>query len=300
MNAAIAWVSIALESVVPLSGLISIALTVGAFIFGFLIGGVLGWVWTKITIWLTGKIASSYFRSFSVAILFVTIQFTFLSLWSLFSGFVNVSLLTWLCMSFISLALLYLYKMDSLLLSFRRGTFLSMFGVLIPLLIYVTLRSWLLSPYMWSFATHNLTILLPILITSLIAFSEEIWFRGIAMSCFAKRQRWSSVIIIALWFGLVHICRYQDLGIVFSSFAIVRTISLGICFGALRWRSGSLWPGIILHLSINVLAELGQMSGVYFRGMTQGQLISTLLLSDIIIALYGVLLLLVPCAKIQR
>lgn len=76
---------------------------------------------------------------------------------------------------------------------------------------------------------------------------EEIFFRGFLLTGILRELSplWSIVISSAL-FAIAHV----DFGDLLPLFAI------GLALGFIRWKSGSTWAGIILHVSNNLLASL--------------------------------------------
>ena len=78
-------------------------------------------------------------------------------------------------------------------------------------------------------------------------FCEEVFFRGFLFPglCRSMPVGWATI-LSSLLFAIAH----ADLG----SFAVLFIIGLALAF--LRWRTNSLWPGIILHLINNGLGAL--------------------------------------------
>ena len=76
------------------------------------------------------------------------------------------------------------------------------------------------------------------------AVSEEFLFRGVLQNGLASRLRGGvAVLLTALVFAILHtIWRFPPAFI------------LGIFLGLLYWRTGSLWPPIVAHLTINTVA----------------------------------------------
>jgi uncharacterized protein len=67
---------------------------------------------------------------------------------------------------------------------------------------------------------------------------EETFFRGYLFPGLARvMSPWAAVVVSALIFGVAH----ADAG----SFALL--FILGLVLALLRWRTGSLWPGIVFH-----------------------------------------------------
>ena len=73
---------------------------------------------------------------------------------------------------------------------------------------------------------------------------EEILFRGVVQGLLARRGRWFAIIATAIIFGLFHLNRWQFLA----------GIVLGVCFGWMVERSGSLWVAITAHACANATA----------------------------------------------
>ncbi len=79
----------------------------------------------------------------------------------------------------------------------------------------------------------------------LAAVCEEILFRGVLMQLLARGGRmWSAIVISALLFAVFHL---DFIGL------LPRTL-LGIYFGILVWRSGSIFPAMVAHGANNLLA----------------------------------------------
>jgi CAAX protease family protein len=80
------------------------------------------------------------------------------------------------------------------------------------------------------------------------AFALEALARGVLLTAFETRGETRAVLLSAAWYGLIHIAS------VFSTFAlagvglqIVRTTGMGILYGAVRLRIGTLWPVVTAH-----------------------------------------------------
>lgn len=82
------------------------------------------------------------------------------------------------------------------------------------------------------------------------AIAEEFFFRGFVLSAFrSKLSGFRSVLFSSLLFGLFHVMA----GSVLSIEKFLPTIILGIAIGYVAIRTGSLWPGILLHTLHNGL-----------------------------------------------
>lgn len=78
-------------------------------------------------------------------------------------------------------------------------------------------------------------------------FCEEIFFRGFAFPGFLRGMPvWAAVLLSALLFGITH----GDVG----SFVLLFVI--GVVLAVVRWRTGSIWPAMALHMANNALAAV--------------------------------------------
>lgn len=79
----------------------------------------------------------------------------------------------------------------------------------------------------------------------LAAVCEEVLFRGVLLGLLARGDRWPSAILLsALGFAFFHL---DPIGL------LARTL-MGVFFGVLVWRSGSIFPAILAHGLNNLLA----------------------------------------------
>ena len=77
--------------------------------------------------------------------------------------------------------------------------------------------------------------------------AEEIVTRGILLPSLLRALRpWGAVLISALLFAAMHLDLYRFLF----------TLTIGLVLGAVRLRSGSLWPPIVAHVTLNSLTFL--------------------------------------------
>jgi ABC-2 type transport system permease protein/sodium transport system permease protein len=82
------------------------------------------------------------------------------------------------------------------------------------------------------------------------AVVEELFFRGWLFSALEKRMHpWNAILLSALLFGMFHIIT----GGILLAERLLPTTLLGVVLGWVRWRSGSVWPGIVLHMLHNGL-----------------------------------------------
>jgi sodium transport system permease protein len=72
---------------------------------------------------------------------------------------------------------------------------------------------------------------------------EELFFRGLVFSGLRRLGAWPAVLGSALLFALAHASIYR----------LMPTFVLGVVLGVLRWRSGSVVPGVVMHAVNNGL-----------------------------------------------
>ncbi|WP_164102585.1 ABC transporter permease subunit/CPBP intramembrane protease [Candidatus Laterigemmans baculatus] len=85
------------------------------------------------------------------------------------------------------------------------------------------------------------------------AIVEELCFRGYLFSALAEKGSPAKAIgVTAVIFGLFHVLTGSTL--LLERF--LPTAMLGVVLGWIAWRTGSVWPGILLHLTHNGFLEL--------------------------------------------
>ena len=103
-------------------------------------------------------------------------------------------------------------------------------------------------------------------------FGEEIAFRGLGVANFMRNAKSGKSIKIIFWlssvvFGLTHILNITAGGDVFAStIQSFYAIGVGMLFCAVFLRTGSLWPSIIAHTTVDFMefmrGDLAQSGGV--------------------------------------
>jgi ABC-2 type transport system permease protein/sodium transport system permease protein len=95
-------------------------------------------------------------------------------------------------------------------------------------------------------------VLLTLAITP--AVCEEFMFRGFVLSSFHRQSRASSILLSAFLFGLMHVLTSNVLAVE----RFLPTTFMGIILGWIAVRTGSLWPGMLVHALHNgLLLSLG-------------------------------------------
>src|SRR5262249_11226332 len=80
------------------------------------------------------------------------------------------------------------------------------------------------------------------------AVCKEVAFRGFILSGLRRRFRpWTAILLSSLLFALYHN----------HVFVLLPLFGLGVVLGVLAVRSGSIWPGVLLHAGCNALVLAG-------------------------------------------
>jgi membrane protease YdiL (CAAX protease family) len=83
-----------------------------------------------------------------------------------------------------------------------------------------------------------------IVVIVLAPISEEMTFRGLGFTLLRRFGNWAAVLMVGFTFALVH-------GLV-EGFPIL--FAFGSVLAFIRWRTGSIYPTIVLHASFNAIA----------------------------------------------
>ncbi len=91
---------------------------------------------------------------------------------------------------------------------------------------------------------------------------EELYFRGYLFAALRRHlSAWMTITVTSVLFGLLHVV----MGGAFGWERLLPSTLMGFVLGWVRWRSGSVWPCIVLHVTHNVLLNLAprlfEMSG---------------------------------------
>jgi CAAX protease family protein len=122
-------------------------------------------------------------------------------------------------------------------------------GIAIGLIILVLILAQLLEPLLhagdkqglepdeWRPDRAGAFALNAIVASTVVPFAEELFFRGVGVRAWLPFGGAAAVVITALAFGLAH-------GILV---ALPILVPFGLALGWVRWRSDSVWPGVIAH-----------------------------------------------------
>lgn len=92
-----------------------------------------------------------------------------------------------------------------------------------------------------------------VLLTALIiAYSEELLFRGVLWTAIVRRSSGPlrPIVQSAALFAIAHLCGGGQFG------ELPHRALAGLALGVLRWKSESLWPCIHAHFLVNAIAPL--------------------------------------------
>lgn len=106
-----------------------------------------------------------------------------------------------------------------------------------------------------------LRILIPfgLLVAVVIAaIVEELFFRGFLFSALEKTApAWATILLTTLLFGILHVVTGGPLG----TMRFWPSIGMGLILGLVRWSTGSVLPGLILHALHNGMMEIAAGRG---------------------------------------
>ena len=81
-----------------------------------------------------------------------------------------------------------------------------------------------------------------LVIAALPALCEELLMRGVVLTSFERALGSSAAVVAsALLFALIH----------FDGYRFLFTLTIGLVLGLVRLRTGSLWPPVLAHLTLN-------------------------------------------------
>ena len=116
----------------------------------------------------------------------------------------------------------------------------------------------------------------------LTGFFEEMFFRGVIMRVLRPKGVWVAVLLSSLLFGLAHstnlFLRFSGQPVIVG-LQIIGVFTFGIGYAALRLRTNTIWPLVILHAATDMFLAVG--------------LLQTLLIApiqDTILLVYGLFL----------
>jgi membrane protease YdiL (CAAX protease family) len=91
--------------------------------------------------------------------------------------------------------------------------------------------------------------------TPLIALNEELFFRGVLLDVLRPLGWRSAVLWSAALFGASHLANLvAGASLPFTVMQVAATTAGGVALAAIRIRSGSLWPVLVVHVVLDVIA----------------------------------------------
>lgn len=85
------------------------------------------------------------------------------------------------------------------------------------------------------------------------AFGEELLFRGVIFTLLLSLPAWRGIMLNGLLFGAMHLIHgFMDTDWKTACWKMLVTSIAGMMFTAVRYRSGSLWLCVILHMALNL------------------------------------------------
>jgi membrane protease YdiL (CAAX protease family) len=85
------------------------------------------------------------------------------------------------------------------------------------------------------------------------AFGEELLFRGVIFSLLLALPMWQAILINGILFGSMHLIHgFMDASWTSALNHAILTIPAGMMFVAVRYRTGSLWLAVMLHMILNL------------------------------------------------
>lgn len=160
----------------------------------------------------------------------------------------------------------------------RPGQWRNLHLLLFPLLVCaLTLSSGIFIPGPASLVSVFLTVLIA-------TFGEEIIFRGLVWRTLAPDGPVRAMILTSLLSGLLILGRTVTDGPWPEAARITAlTVCGGFTYGAIRWRTTSIWPVILIHTTFAFVVDIATLGTVTYRLM--------MLLSTLGFAAYGLYLL---------
>jgi len=138
--------------------------------------------------------------------------------------------------------------------------------------------------------TAPLAILASAVLTLVVGFAEETWFRGLILTTLLPAGTIRAVVVSSFLFAAPHLLNVIG-GTWDPAFTIVDSIAafgIGITFAAIRLRTGSIWPLVGIHALFD-FTSLIALGGVNVSAQSPLTLISSVFIG-IVFVLYGLFL----------
>jgi membrane protease YdiL (CAAX protease family) len=94
------------------------------------------------------------------------------------------------------------------------------------------------------------------------AFGEELLFRGVIFALLLSLPMWRGIVLNGLLFGAMHLIHgFMDTDWKTACWKMLVTSVAGMMFTAVRYRTGSLWLCVILHMALNLCKIYSKVQG---------------------------------------
>jgi len=94
------------------------------------------------------------------------------------------------------------------------------------------------------------------------AFGEELLFRGVIFALLLSLPVWRGILLNGLLFGAMHLIHgFMDTDWKTAGWRMLVTSVAGMMFTAVRYRTGSLWLCVILHMVLNLCKMYSNVQG---------------------------------------
>jgi membrane protease YdiL (CAAX protease family) len=136
---------------------------------------------------------------------------------------------------------------------------------------------------------------------ALVAFVEELLFRGLLLSALlarwgqGRRGIYQATITSSVIFGACHLISRAPLGMAVVQVSVAAV--MGLVWAAVRLRSGSIWVGVVLHWLLNTAAILALLG--LARGPSTTRPSWTLLVVLVLFTLLGLSMIESHCKALQ-
>jgi membrane protease YdiL (CAAX protease family) len=94
------------------------------------------------------------------------------------------------------------------------------------------------------------------------AFGEELLFRGVVFALLLSLPVWRGIVLNGLLFGAMHLIHgFMGTDWKTAGWQMLVTSVCGMMFTAIRYRTGSLWLCVILHMTLNLCMMYSKVQG---------------------------------------
>jgi membrane protease YdiL (CAAX protease family) len=107
-----------------------------------------------------------------------------------------------------------------------------------------------LTPTRWEPDRAAAYVVNGIVICTVIPFVEELTYRGLGYSLLERYGRWTAIVAVGVLFGLAH-------GLIVS-FPVIAVFGAALAW--IRSKTGSVYPGIVLHATFNAIALIAAVT----------------------------------------